>query len=130
MHSHFYTYIRTPFCFWGVLSRPAPSLTENKSWLRAAISGRDQEASHHHKENCFKTKKILCTAHYRIKVIEYKARLWLIRFLFIRFSRQRGFFGGPSYFGTNLGITRFLDKFSVSMNILKNHCIIHNVDLS
>ena len=31
------------------------------------------------------------------------------------------FFRGPSYFGTNLGITQFLDKFSVSMNILKNH---------
>ena len=29
--------------------------------------------------------------------------------------------GRPSYFGTNLSITRFLEKFSVSANILKNH---------
>ena len=31
------------------------------------------------------------------------------------------FFSGPSYFGTNLGITRLLDKFSFWTNILKNH---------
>ena len=49
------------------------------------------------------------------------ARPRLTWFQLVRFSRYHGFFGGPSYFGTNLGITRFLDKFSGSANILKNH---------
>ena len=49
------------------------------------------------------------------------ARPWLTRFWLVRFLRWHCLFGGPSHVGTDLEITKFLDKFKVSTNILKNH---------